>query len=200
MRPGLRQPADIRVTRRRSALARPSTAVAERRNSHEHHPSCLTAGHSISVLCAYSRPRGRGRPRIAGEIQALIGRMARENPTWRAVRNCRRAARARDRGERLDRAHLPATAVAPPAIAELAGVPAAPCAADLGGRLLHRTDADLQDALRLRAARPRAAAHRPLERRGAPDRAVGMAADHRGDALGHSPTLPDPRPRSQLRR
>ena len=50
MRPGLRQPADIRVTRRRSALARPSTAVAERRNSHEHHPSCLTAGHSISVL------------------------------------------------------------------------------------------------------------------------------------------------------
>ena len=43
-----------------------------------------------TAWCRYwtwkSWPRGRGRPRIAGEIQALIGRMARENPTWRTVR------------------------------------------------------------------------------------------------------------------
>ena len=146
-----------------------------------------------------SRRRGPGRSRISAEVQALIRRMARENPRWGTVRIVGELqALGIDVSASTVRSYRRRAAARSP-VPELALLPAAACPGDLGGRLLHGADADLPHAPRLRPAQSWPAPDRALERDRPSHCPVGVAPDHPGDALEHDTAVPDPRPRPKLR-
>ena len=151
-----------------------------------------------SAWRAYWRWKSRrrsGRPRIPAELRQLIVRIATENPRWGAVRivgelralgfevSARTVSRYR-------RASAPGTAE--PVVAH---VSAQPRVQHLGRRSVHGPDARLPHALRAHRDRPRPAPHPALERHGASERALDLAADDRGDRLGSAARVPHPRPR-----
>ena len=126
--------------------------------------------------------------------------MARDNPLWGSERirgellklgiavSKRSIQRYRGRGP------------ARPPSQTLAHLPGQPRPPALGGRPARRADADVQDALRPRAHRPRPPRAGARRRDGAPDGRVGLAAGGRGHAVGPAAPLPPAGPGRRLRR
>ena len=151
-----------------------------------------------SAWRAYWRWKSRrrsGRPRIPAELRQLIVRIATdEHPRWGAVRivgelralgfDVSARTVSRYRRQALRRPPSQSWRTFPQ-----------PCVQHLGRRSVHGPDARLPHALRAHRDRPRPAPHPALERHGASDRALDLAADDRGDRLGSAARVPDPRPR-----
>ena len=128
--------------------------------------------------------RGPGRPHIPAEWQRLILRIATENPRWGAVRivgelralgfdvSARTVSRYRQQALRRPPSQSWRTF--------LRNHASSIWAADL----VHGADPHLPHALRVRRDRPRPVPHPALERHGAPDRALDLEVDDRGDRLG----------------
>ena len=151
-----------------------------------------------SAWRAYWRWKSRrrsGRPRIPAELRQLIVRIATEHPRWGAVRIVGelRALGFEVSARTVSRYRRP-SAVAPPEPV-VAHVSPQPRVQHLGRRSVHGPDARLPHALRAHRDRPRPAPHPALERHGASERALDLAADDRGDRLGSAAMVPDPRPR-----
>ena len=139
--------------------------------------------------------RGPGRPHIPAEWQRLILRIATENPRRGAVRivgelrapgfdvSARTVSRYRQQALRRPPSQSWRTFLRKPRVQHL------------GRRSVHGPDARLPHALRAHRDRPRPAPHPALERHGAPDRALDLEADDRGDRLGSAARVPHPRPR-----
>ena len=141
-----------------------------------------------------SRPRS-GRPRIHAELRQLIVRIATEHPRWGAVRI---VGELRALGFEVSAPHrksLPPASAAAPAEPVVAHVSPQPRVQHLSRRPVHGPDARLPHALRAHRDRPRPAPHPALERHGASERALDLAADDRGDRLGSAARVPHPRPR-----
>ena len=148
----------------------------------------------------WSPARGSGRPRLSAEVRELIATMARDNPRWGSERI---------RGELLKLG----IAVSKRSIQRYrrrgpAGPPSQtwrtflrqPRRRDLGGRPVHRPDADVPDALRARRHRARPPRAGARERHRAPDRRLGVAPAGRGHRVGAPAALPAPRSGRRLRR
>ena len=151
-----------------------------------------------SAWRAYWRWKSRrrsGRPRIPAELRQLIVRIATEHPRWGAVRIVGELRALSFEVSAPHRQSLPPASAAAPPEPVVAHVSPQPRVQHLGRRSVHGPDARLPHALRAHRDRPRPAPHPALERHGAPDRALDLEADDRGDRLGSAARVPDLRPR-----
>ena len=132
-------------------------------------PDSRRAATADPVRIATEHPRW-GAVRIVGELRALGFEVS-----ARTVSRYRRQALRRVTAEPV-----------------VAHVSPQPRVQHLGRRSVHGPDARLPHALRAHRDRPRPAPHPALERHGASERALDLAADDRGDRLGSAARVPDP--------
>ena len=156
------------------------------------------ASHGVAALLALAQPRGPtgASARIDRESQALIRRMAREHRHLGRGADRRRAPGLWHRGARLHGAGLPAAGAASPALTPVAHLPPPAWSRDQGLGFLHRADAHLSHALRLRRDQPRSVPSRALECDGPPDQSLGLATGDRGDPVERATPVSDSRPGS----
>jgi transposase InsO family protein len=128
---------------------------------HARHGGALASVGLASVLALESHSRG-GRPHLTPEVQGLIMTMSRENPTVGHRAHQRRTAQARHCCQQPLDSTLSLTRTRPRASTDLSHIPAQPFPPSVGGRSVHRTHVDVQDAVDAGLHRPwaaRAGAH-----------------------------------------
>ncbi len=158
-------------------LVQPETVVAWHRTAWRRYWTCK------------SRRRSPGRPRVSLEVQALIRRLASENP--RCERFASSVSFVHSASMSVHHRFAP-TAARPCDDHRLpAGEPSSASTPTRSGlQTSYRSYADFPDPLCLLRSCPRSAPHRALQRHRAPDGRLGLAADHPGHALGNSAALP----------